>query len=309
MPQIPWSAPELLEVWLNEWAHRQGYDADFQVLNAGREGVTTADIAAIVRQEVIPLRPDLVVFYHGAINFDWSAQVADSGRLKALPAPLYDTAAGPLVEAARKSSLLARAMMLLGDAGTLTWKIGEPQKPAYTIAWPAGVDEQHPDIARPDLPLNMSDAVGDLEQSRTDLAVIGSDFALSSFLWLVDDGLKVDAIKGRHIWEMNNRFYWPWTYHDLRRGIDFTNRVYKAFAEKHRLSFLDVDQLVPRDPDLFADGLHMTESGVRVKAWAFFKELLEPIKAKLASRQWPIAKDTNDIPTFQVREKKFDCPG
>src|SRR5262249_36670249 len=64
---VEWSAPELLEEWLNAWAVKQGLQVRFQVLNAGREGASTADMVAIVRDEVVALQPDLVIFYEGAI--------------------------------------------------------------------------------------------------------------------------------------------------------------------------------------------------------------------------------------------------
>ena len=41
-------------------------------------------------------------------------------------------------------------------------------KPAYDLVWPAGVDERDPDIGRPDLPVNLSTILGDLDRIRAD---------------------------------------------------------------------------------------------------------------------------------------------
>ena len=93
-PDLPWSAPELVDDWLNAWAQQRGLGVRFQVLNAGREGATTSDVAAIVRDEVAPLHPDLVIFYEGALTFDWSSVVENAPSLKALPRPQYEEPQG-----------------------------------------------------------------------------------------------------------------------------------------------------------------------------------------------------------------------
>ncbi len=121
------------------------------------------------------------------------------------------------------------------------------------------------------------------------------------------DGLTVDPVKGRYIWATNNRIYWPWTYRDLRRGLDFENRVYRKFAESHGMPFFDVARLIPAEPLLWADGVHMTESGIRVKAWAFFRELLPLVEQRLASRAWPRNKGDERLREFKVRRESISC--
>ena len=306
-PHIPWSAPELVEVWLNAWAHERGLGVHFEVLNAGRDSAHTRDVAAIVRDEVVPLRPDLVIFYEGANGFDWSSVVANASSLKEMPRPQYDDVGGWVTKAVRMSSLFARGMQALDQAGLASTYVPEPAKPQYKIDWPADVDEQDPDIKRQDLPLNLNAILNDFESMRADLAKVGSDFALSSFAWLVQDGLKVDPVKGHFIWMTNNKIYWPWTYHDLRRGLDFENRAYRKYTEAHDLAFLDVASLIPAEPLLFADALHMTTSGVRVKAWAFFRELLPLVEKRLASGAWPSVKVGAALPEFRIRRVSFDC--
>ena len=48
----------------------------------------------------------------------------------------------------------------------------------------------------------------------------------------------------------------------------FENRVFAKYAAAHRLPFLDVARLMPRDPDLFVDAIHNTETGVRLQVRA-----------------------------------------
>ena len=142
---------------------------------------------------------------------------------------------------------------------------------------------------------------------RLALNKVGAEFALSSFSWLVHDGLRVDPVKGRYVWETNNRNYWPWTYRDIRRGVDFENRVYRKFTELHGLAFFDVAPLVPLEPMLFIDDFHMTQSGVRVKAWAFFRELLPLVEQRLAARAWPRSRRDAWLPKVDIMRQSVNC--
>jgi lysophospholipase L1-like esterase len=66
---LPYSYPELVGHWLNRWLRAQGWDVRVEIINAARSGIDTDSIAAIVRQEVLPVEPDLVVYYDGANEF------------------------------------------------------------------------------------------------------------------------------------------------------------------------------------------------------------------------------------------------
>ena len=268
--------------------------------------MSTADVVAIVRDEVVPLRPDLVIFYEGALQFDWSSTVNNAGKLRAFR-PQYGDQAGWLAEVAQYSSLFAHILVALTDAGIPIGNLKEAEKPKYEIQLPMGLNEKDPDIMRNDLPLNLSPILRDLDRIQVELSKVGAEFATSSFAWLVYDGLTVDPVQGRYVWEFNNRTYWPWTYRDIRRGLDFENRVYRKFASSHGLPFFDVANLIPLEPLLFTDGVHMTASGVKVKAWAFFREMLPLIEQRLASKAWPRAVSKGQLPTFEVWHRSVHC--
>ncbi len=63
---FPFSFPEYFGIWLNKWLAANGNGLRAEIINAGREGIGTADVAAILEQEVLPLVPDYVIFYDGA---------------------------------------------------------------------------------------------------------------------------------------------------------------------------------------------------------------------------------------------------
>ena len=70
---FPYSYPEFIGNWLNLWAAQRKLDLRFEVLNAGRESITSTDNVTIVREEVLPLQPDLLVYYEGANQFQISS--------------------------------------------------------------------------------------------------------------------------------------------------------------------------------------------------------------------------------------------
>ena len=65
----PYSFPEMTGHFLNVWAKAKKLDVQFEVLNAARESIGSTAIAAIVKTEILPLRPNLVVYYEGGNQF------------------------------------------------------------------------------------------------------------------------------------------------------------------------------------------------------------------------------------------------
>jgi hypothetical protein len=176
---MPYSFPEFVGYWLNIWAAARGLDVRFEVMNAGRESIGSIDIEAIVREEVVPLRPDLVIYYEDANQFNLKSLVPDLPADR--PPQLADVPPGQLalwMRVAQRYSALARrveaATGLLarpanatvnqtadGLASGVEWP-----KPPYTLVWPAGLDERDPDLARPELPVRLSVILRDLDRIR-----------------------------------------------------------------------------------------------------------------------------------------------
>ena len=273
---FPFSSPEYIHHWLNLWAAERKLDVRFEVLNAARESIGSTDIAAIVRQEVVPLRPDLVVYYGGGNQFDMASVVKTKPDVPPQPP---DWLSGRLRELAHYSALARRVEVLTGG--------GEWPKPPYRLEFPPGVSESDPDIALPDLPVNLSVILRDLDRIRGDMAAIGGELAVASFHWLPRHGLQLDGAHHRPMLETLNVFYHPYTYADLDRMTAFQNRVYEKYARAHGLPFVDVAKYMPHDPDLFSDPTHNMPAGIRLRAWIMLQQLVPAIEARLASGAWP----------------------
>ena len=306
---LAYSYPEFIGHWLNMWAASKRLDVRFEVLNAGRESINSVDIEAIVREEVLPLRPDLVVYYEGANQFDLRTVVPSVPRPDPFARPVAPAQESVVSRWLGEFALVRRVRALLNStstpAGAGATSGGEWPKPDYNLVWPAGLDEADPDIGRADLPINLSTILGNLDRIRAATQAEGGELALASFVWLVKDGMMLNPISHKAILEYLNRGYAPFRYRDLERMAAFENRVFAKYALAHRLPFLDVARLMPRDPDLFVDAIHNTQTGVRLKAWVVLQELLPVVERHLANGTWPKADPGAGMP---ARHPAFAVP-
>ncbi len=289
--QFPYSYPERVVHWLNRFAESKRYDVRFEVLNAGREGINSEDIASIVRDELLPLDPDLIIYYEGANQFPTVTEMVSphvSPREEIEPQdPIVRHKVPELIRANLKiGDLLDRALNRMNS-------VSEPPKPAYRLTWPAGVDEANPDVDNPNLPLQLPIIVKDLDSIRNSLKSIGGQLVLSSFAWLAKDGMALSPGRHQYIYQQLNTKLWPLRYADIHRMVDFQNRVYRRYAATRGIPYLDDVALMPPDPDLYEDAVHMTQTGERLRAWIVFQELAPIIRDRIESGQLPRARGTN----------------
>ena len=276
--QEPYSYAELVGLWLNRWASRQYPGLAFETINAGREGVNSKSIQAIVRQELVPVEPDFVVYYEGAnqfwpANFIWTSLPARSRQ--SAPSP---TALAYYSAAARRFESVVRRAVVPGL---------EPVKPHIVVNWPADLDERDPNLADPQLPVELPRILNDLETIRRALDEQRSKLVVTSFVWLVHPGLALDPARDAELFSYLNTTYWPFSYAHMRRLVDFENRVFQKYASMHALDFIDTASAYPRDPRLFDDAVHMTHAGIRLQAWIAFNGLIPAVEREIAAGRLP----------------------
>jgi len=284
--QFAYSMPEMVGHWLNLWAAARRPDIHIEVMNAARESLNSTSIEAVVRQEVAPVRPDLVVYSEGGNQFDLNTVIRNVPAAAEAPTQAVDGPMAWLRAASRHFALARRLQSLIGLVG-LSEGAREVAKPDYEIDWPQGLNEREPDLAYPKLPINLNTILQDLDRIRTDLAAVESEFAVTSFIWMAKDGMIVDPIRNKILWEDLNIRRFPYRYRDIERLAAFQNRVLAKYAAANRLPFIDVAGRMPLDPDLFADAVHETEAGMKLKAWIILQQLVPLIEQRLASSAWP----------------------
>ncbi|MCE9590346.1 MAG: hypothetical protein K8S99_07465 [Planctomycetes bacterium] len=286
----PFSYPEYLSHWLTLWAAANHPGVKFEVINAGREGIQSPDIAAIVRQEVVPLEPDIVLYYEGSNQF---------GFMNLLKLPPGGAEKPPEQRGLSGEAESHGALGAMEDYSALARRVGrvvggwtpgageEPAKPDYTLRWPQGVDENNPDLGSPNLPTSLPRILADLDDMRASLKPIGAELMVASFIWMVRDGMVLDPARDKYLLEYMNQTWWPYRYRDMRRMADFQNRVFEKYAAAHGLAFLGVAGDFPFDPSLFNDAIHTTPGGTRLRAWTVFLRLVPLLEERLKSGQLP----------------------
>jgi hypothetical protein len=285
------SYPEFIEPWLNLWTRANAPGVRFEIVNAGREGISSPDIAAIIRQELAPLEPDVILYHEGANQFTFRELIEEAGEPIVVPAALGPRTALPGSE---HFALVRRADVLLQRIGRRPGS--EPAKPPYRLKWPASVDEAHPEPDASALPLHLPQIVRDLDDIRLTADASGATLVVSSFVWMVKDGLVVDPVNHAALYTILNLRHWPARYADIRRMADFQNRVFRAYADSRHVPFVDVAASFPLDVGLFGDPVHMTPDGERLRAWIVFQGLVPIVRERLAAGLLP-RRDRKPFPT------------
>ena len=284
--RYPHSYPELVGHWLRRWVQERYPEILVEVINAGREGINSTDIAAVVRQELVPVEPDLVVYYEGANEFSPGTVYSVPNLVPRAPSVKERWDRVPWIAWLYRYSVLAHrvgeflGMLSAGDGL-------EPVKPIPTVAWPEGVSEEHPALTHEALPLNLAQILSNLDGMRRVLQSRNSELVLTSFVWLVHDGMALNPARHHGIYRYLNSTFYPYRYKDMRRLADFQNHAYAEFANVHGLEFMDVAGVFPQDPDLFTDAIHNTYAGVRLRAWVVLQQLIPIIKRGIDTGRWP----------------------
>ena len=276
---FPYSYPEQIGFWLTRWAAVRHPGLSIEVINAGREGINSRSLPAIVRQEVLPVEPDLVYYDYDGANQFWPGNfvMTPVANLHPSTEPRPGWFATHSAVGARIGSVLRRTIA----------RGSEPPKPHLDLVWPADLDERDPDLSHPQLPINLPQLLSDLEATRNALTPNGSQMVVASIGWLVYPGMVLDADRDAAILTMINTTYWPFSYAHIRRYLDFKTRALRKYAAIHQLDFVDMADSFPRDPRLFEDAIHPTRAGTRLQAWMVFNTLVPIIERHLAAHQWP----------------------
>ena len=302
-----WSYPELVGGWLNQWAEAQGKSVRFEIVNGAREGADSQSMAATVEQEMVPVAPDLIVFYEGVNQFTPDGFVRESW-VKA-PAQPFAARHFALDDYSALSRRFHTLRAISRDEGR------EPPKRPITVEWPADLIEADPDLHDPRLPVNLPQILRDLDRIRTAAAAAGAETAVTSFMWLVYDGMTLNLARDYVLFDFLNRTFGNFSYAHMRRYVDFENRVFEKYARVHGLPFIDLASEYPRDPRLFYDAIHFSTTGIRLQAWIMFQHLVPIAEERIRSGRWPNHRPgVGELPKYERRlipaaEIWASCPG
>ncbi len=308
MHSFPFSYPEHFGHWLNLWLKANNYPLQVEVINAGREGIGSSDIAAIVKQEVLPLAPDYVIYYEGANDLQAGSDLLDSfGRFARHPSQEL---------LPRKWVQFSSVAKVIDDfyRVRIVPILAEWRRPPSKLIFPDAVNEADPDIDQNDLPGNLSSILDNLRHMSASSKESNARFLMSSFVWLDGGEPEIMSDTTRYIGILSqvNQAFWPLSQPDIRRLVDFQNRVFHRFAASKKLDFMDIAGTFPRDPNLFTDAIHFTPEGVRVQAWVALAQFL-PYFARDLERgfvpktQLPTMKSDAAVPSTTGESYSANC--
>ena len=304
---LPFSYPEHFGYWLNQWLHANNYPLQVEVINAGREAMNSQDIAAIFEEEVLPLAPDYVIYYEGANDILVGPELLDSdGRFAGYPR--QELFPATWVQFSSLAKVINDFYRFRIAPVRTEWR-----RSNVKLMFPNGVDENAPDIDRRDLPGRLPIVLDRLRHISALSEKSGVRFLMSSFLWLNGSEPEIVSDKTRYlgILSLVNQRFWPLSPPDIRRLVDFQNRVFQRFAASENLDFMDIAGTFPRNPNLFEDAIHFTAEGVRVQAWVALAQFLPRFKRDLERgfvpyRRLPVMK-VNAAPSTTVQSYSANC--
>jgi hypothetical protein len=272
------SYPEYLDHWLNLWLEKNHPDVHAQVLNASRTGIDDVSMSAIVRQEVAPLEPDLVVYHNSAPPLSEVPSKFRGSR------PKFTFRPPSTIE--QYSALARRVVSFTKRFSAVDGR--EPSKPGFSLNWPAGVDRENPNPDSPVLPMSLNVAVKNLDSMKQAAEAAGGELAVESHAWMIPDSRQdLDLKQHLGLYQYLNQQLWPISYDQLRVLTAFQNKLLRAYAAKRGVAYLPLAEALPQDPDLFSDPIHMGESGLRLQGWIMFQQLVPWVEARLRSGRLP----------------------
>lgn len=289
----PFTYPEYTVHFLRLWSAAMHLNVDFDVINGGRAGLDSTGIAEIMRYEVAPLHPDIVV-YDGATNdFDISPYVRFSGNAPSRPTDRGTTGASFQVQylpLEQYSAFLDRIYELLLRRGGPE---AENSKPSHTLTF--DFSQKDPNLNERQLPFRLNGQIKDIREIAATTAEIHAQLFLDSAIAVPHAGMHLEPEADRYILQELDANYWPITYAEFHEALDFQNRVYEKLAQTDHYSYLDVAKYFPQDPKLFSDLFHFrNQDGERLEGWIVAQLLAPHIKHAIQSHQLPKPADNAD---------------
>ena len=295
--------PNLVGLYLNKWARAVGLHARFEIVNAGRAGIGIEGVARIMRYEVAPLRPDIVVAYVGATKL-WRIEDVVSIPAAARRSVEQSPFVAILANADKYSALSNRLSQLIGSSRDVAEPAKPPHKLLFDLSAPVKLDQAG-------LPFRLNDEITELRYIEQTSRAIHAGLFLTSSIVLAHEGLRLDLPRDAGIYDQMMDEYWPLTYREIQMAADFENRGYRALAGEDHLGFLEIAKYFPQDPALFGDTIHLMSGGKSLQAWIVAQELAPVIREKVRKGEWPTPSTAAPHEIDWVKEipKKFSFSG
>jgi lysophospholipase L1-like esterase len=241
---------------------------DVWVNNAGLDGHSTFGHIQLMRQLVLPLRPDYVLFMVG---------INDVNR-----ADLNEYDQGMLTEYQSFKQKLISGSELLSTVQTI-WRTSRVQDLGLGHEFELNVETAH---AGADDPALAAKYVGDQVDiaaryaDRLRLLVREARAAGIEPIFITQTSLYVDAndvATGRPIGLLK---FGPWTAATRGKAVEVYNETTRAVAREMNVHLVDLAKHVPPDSRLFYDWIHFSNAGAELVGGVIAKDLVSFLKER-----------------------------
>lgn len=258
--------------WLNAWSARNRLGIRFEIINTGRTGQKSPTFAAIMKYELMPVEPDIVIYYEGRNQF----------ILNDILCTCVDHI--PAYSLLQRSALFRRT---IAATGIDIFKVIEKSKHEGVLRLPVHMSFVNPDISSSALPLDLPAILRDLDTIRAVNDRLNSSLVVCSYAMLASDRVLSEGLKyaGVYSWWMEQ--FGAVRLQELALLSIFQNRVFKKYCERHGLKFIDVAKELPRLPEAFNDGVHLNCEGMKYHAWIVLLDLLPFIEEQIRNGNLP----------------------
>jgi hypothetical protein len=105
-----------------------------------------------------------------------------------------------------------------------------------------------------------------------------------------------DPGRGGNIYAaINEQYWWPYTYNQIHRLLEFYNRTLTAWAKSNGHKVVPINEQMPWQPELYRDGIHEMPTGEALHAWVVLQSLMPKVRDDLAHQRLPRAGCSPDL--------------
>jgi lysophospholipase L1-like esterase len=229
---------------------RQRYpDKNIEVINAGHHAYRARDNLALLEQEILPLRPDIIIWYEAANDLNFTEF---SPSLQAEPC-WHDGTCWLSGKPWGYKELYLNSALFRVPADRF-WNNAVPPP------MPHSFDESGVRSGAPQYADTLRRMAGAARAANTTLV-------FASFVTVAHEGLQVDYGENPSLFDQVYRTYYPLTPGEVGRAYAHYNNQSRQVAAEYNLSYYDLAGEFPKDPQYFPlDYIHFSPEGNRLFA-------------------------------------------
>ena len=245
--------PYFLQVELNQLF--PGHS--IEVINAGHHGTSIDDLLEILKARVLPLAPDVVIFYESSNNIDWSEFLTDTS----VRCPQEDCWLTQYPVWYRFLYRRSALFTLIADRNG--WRSTKAMPHTVSLVGPKVSLIHYRDV--------LSDIVKETLSNR-------SKIMLTSFVTIANEGMEVSQKQNLLLFDDMHRKMYPFTPGEVAQVYEVFNQAAAGVASASGVPYADVSTEFPKELRYFShDYIHFSPEGNRLLAGLLAQKLVKDV--------------------------------